>query len=539
MVRDSTRQQAGRRDSAAPVRRLDTVLRRPAGIAMCALVLAGCNGSDAGDPGTPPGAGTQPGIQESTQLSAQLSTQLAATLAQHGFTGSAEQRLEQRLGRKLDANMAELGRALFFDQVASLRNDNSCAGCHAPSHGFGDTQSIAIGIQNNGLVGPRRLGPRNQRRTPTVANTAFYPKLMWNGRFFAPGGDPFDNSLGFSFPQPEGSAKFRPNDPLVRHLLVAQAHMPPTELNEVAGFRGIRDGLDPRYFQFDDGKGDTCPSLDATGFRNDPIRAWVEQRLNSAPAYVARFRAVFSEARAGMPVDIGMFARALAEFEFSLCGANAPIDRFARGDTTALGVNEKRGALLFFGKARCVGCHAVGGKSNEMFSDFAMHNIGVPQIAPVFGAGTGNTIFDGPGEDEDYGLAQVSGLLADRYRFRTSPLRNVALQPAFFHNGAFTTLEDAIRHHLDVPASLQAYDARRAGVAPDLARRLAPRANVAASIDPLVRDPVRLSPQELDDLVRFARYALLDERMLPAKACALVPKSLPSGAPLPKFEGCP
>jgi cytochrome c peroxidase len=30
---------------------------------------------------------------------------------------------------------------------------------------------------------------------------------------------------------------------------------------------------------------------------------------------------------------------------------------------------------------------------------------------------------------------------------RTSPLRNVAVQPTFMHNGAFTGLEDAMRHH--------------------------------------------------------------------------------------------
>ena len=34
----------------------------------------------------------------------------------------------------------------------------------------------------------------------------------------------------------------------------------------------------------------------------------------------------------------------------------------------------------------------------------------MPQIAPFFGLGKGNTIFDGPGEDEDFGLEQVSGL---------------------------------------------------------------------------------------------------------------------------------
>ena len=193
---------------------------------------------------------------------------------------------------------------------------------------------------------------------------------------------------------------------------------------------------------------------------------------------------------------------------------------------------------MFFGKGRCVDCHAVAGESNEMFSDFQNHVVGVPQIAPVFGAGTGNMIFDGPGKDEDFGLEQVTGNPVDRYKFRTSPLRNVALQPAFFHNGAFTRLRDAVEFHLDALRRAPAYDARRAGVAPDLARRLAPPENVAAGIDPLIRDPVRLDAQEFDDLVRFVRSALLDERLLPARACALVPAALPSGAPLPVFEAC-
>ena len=61
-------------------------------------------------------------------------------------------------------------------------------------------QSIAIGVENNDFVGPRRAGPRNQRRTPGVINTAFDPRLMWNGRFSAISGDPFDNSKGFLFP---------------------------------------------------------------------------------------------------------------------------------------------------------------------------------------------------------------------------------------------------------------------------------------------------------------------------------------------------
>lgn len=490
-----------------------------------AFLLTACNGGDQQASAAP--------------APASLDVQLQATLVQQQFTGTVEQQLETRLGRKLDPKLFVLGGQLFFDRVASLHNDNACAGCHTPADGYGDSQSISIGVQNNLLVGPQRLGPRNLRRAPSIANTAFYPKLMWDGRFSAPSGDPFNNALGYLFPQPEGSTRFRRNDPLINHLLVAQAFMPSIELNEMAGFTGIRDGLDPRYYQFDDGQGDTCPALDAGGSRNEPIRARVVARLNAAPAYVEKFGAAFSEVAQGAPIDMVMFARAIAEFEFFQRAANAPIDRFARGETGAMTDAEKRGALLFFGRANCVACHAVAGPSNEMFSDFRTHNIGVPQIAPVFGAGTGNTLFDGPAEDEDYGLARTTGLLSDRYQFRTSPLRNVGLQPAFFHNGAFTTLDDAVRHHLNVVGSLYGYSATRAGVAPDLRHRLGPPDNVAATIDPLLRRPTHLSGQEEADLIQFLRTGLLDERMQASQICTHVPATLPSGAAPLTFQGCP
>lgn len=501
-----------------------------AGLLACALLLAGCGHDDAPAPPPPLTA---------AQREAQVDTQLSAALARQGFTGAAEQKLEARLGRPLDFKLANLGLLLFFDPVTSLHNDNSCAACHSPSHGYGDTQSIAIGIQNNGIVGPERRGPRNLRRSPSILNAGFFPRLMWNGRFSAPSGDPFDNTLGFLFPQPESTTQFKPGDPTIRHLLAAQVYLPITELVEEAGFTGITASLDPRYAQFDDGQGDMCPALDASGYRNGPIRARIEARLNALPAYTEKFGDVFAEVKGGAPIEYSMVARAIAEYEFILHGANAPIDHYARGENAALSAQEKRGALLFFGKANCVICHAVSGKSNEMFSDFEMHNIGVPQIAPKFGAGTGNVWFDGPGENEDYGLAQITGLAADRYRFRTSPLRNVALQAAFFHNGAYTTLDDAVRHHLDVLAALRTYDATRAGVAPELAARTAPVANVAATLDPLVRFPMRLTAQEAADLIQFVRNGLLDQSTLPEKACSHVPPSLPSGMALPKFTACP
>jgi len=487
---------------------------------------------------------------------AALDSALAAMLANAGFTGNIQQifqqRLEANLGRPVDPKLADLGRMLWFDKIHSLHHDNTCGGCHSPTNGFGDSQPMAIGVQNNNLVGQDRGGPRNQRRSPLVVNTALYPAMMWNGRFNSLSGDPFDNSLGFRFPFPEDDTRFSPANDVAHHvtqLLQAQGQLPPTELIEVAGFNGTCPNgvpdptLGPAFCQFDDGKGELVPLPDSTGSRNEPIRQKALSLLNATPAYRQLFGEVFPEVKAGAPIDFFMFGKAIAEFEFTLVFADAPIDEFARGDHGAMTAAEKRGALLFFGKAGCVQCHAVSGRSsvgeaNEMFTDFEERVIGVPQVAPFFGVGQGNVIFDGPGQDEDFGLEQISGNDADRYKFRTAPLRNLAVAPGFFHDGAFTRLEDAIRHHLNVFKSAHTYDPVAAGLPADLTHRVGPIDPVLKRLDPLLKTPIHLTDNEFSDLVSFVRDGLLDERAKPENLCQLVPPRVPSAMPVLEFESC-
>lgn len=430
-----------------------------------------------------------------------LDEELQAVLRQAGFTGRIEATLEQRLGRRPDLQLADLGRNLWFDTLTGLNDDNSCAGCHSPTAGFGDTQSIAIGIDSNQVVGPHRAGPRNMRRAPMVINSAFFPRLMWNSRFAALSGDPFDNGVGFQFPLPEGSTLS--GQP---HLLTAQAFIPPTERNEMAGFDFVGD--------------------------NDAIRAEVIHRLNVNAAYRKLFAKSFPAVKAGGPITYEMFARAIAEFEFTLTFANAPIDRFARGELGALTMDEKQGALLFFGAARCSVCHSVAGQSNEMFSDFQEHVIGVPQIAPSLT----NATFDGPGLNEDFGLEQITGDPADRYKFRTSPLRNVAIQPTFMHNGAFTRLDDAIRHHLNVTDSALHYTPASQNLPDDLSGPLGPMAPVLARLDPALSTPIVLTESQFTQLLAFVRDGLLDPRATPERLRRLIPHSVPSGMPVLVFE---
>jgi cytochrome c peroxidase len=170
-----------------------------------------------------------------------------------------------------------------------------------------------------------------------------------------------------------------------------------------------------------------------------------------------------------------------------------------------------------------------------MFSDFQLHRVGGPQVFPLFGVGSSNVIYDGPGENEDFGVEQTTGDPSLRYMFRTAPLRNLAAAPAFFHNGAFGSIEAAIRHHLDVRRSAFTYDPDENNLPADLF--VGPVLPVIrAGIDPLLYQPKPLKRGQVSDLVSFISEALLDPRVF--TFCGLVPEALPSGLPVAQFQGC-
>jgi len=131
---------------------------------------------------------------------------------------------------------------------------------------------------------------------------------------------------------------------------------------------------------------------------------------------------------------------------------------------------------------------------------------------------------------------QITGDPNDRYKFRTSPIRNLAVQPTFMHNGAFTRLEDAVRHHLDVFISARTYNPTVAGVDSDLAGPMGPIESVLTRVDDMLGAPTNLRDDEFRQLVDFVRKGLLDERAKPANLRKLIPRSVPSGFPMLRFE---
>ncbi len=505
-----------------------------------------------------------------------LEDRLARVLKAAGFTGRVQESLEPRLGRRLDPKLANLGRTIFFDNIMGLHRDNACAGCHSPAFGFGDSQSMAIGTDNNGIVGPDRTGPRNQRRAPLTINTPFSPSMMLNLRFVSRSADPFDLSLGASVPfSIGGDTVWNPSSACfhatcfdakkMTTLLTVQGHFPPTELIEMAGFTAeVPGNVDPALYHASHrvssgAVSDTVPGpiWGPNGEGTDSfdmsysIRQKVLDRFNANTEYVSRFKRIYPEAGGGK-ITFAMIGAALAEFQMSNTFANAPLDRFARGHRQAMTESQQRGAMIFFTRG-CLSCHGVAGASNEMFTDFENYVAGIPQVAPKgFGlkAGgdpsnaddfPGNFAFSGPASDEDFGREEVTGDPADRYKFRTSPLRNIALQAAFFHNGSFTRLEDALHYHLDTLHLAPSYDAVAAGLDADLTVRKGPMQPVLDRLEPRIAAlaDLNLSPREFQDLLAFLRDGLLDQDARPERLCKQIPESVPSGLKVLEFQGCP
>src|SRR6202790_4149444 len=91
--------------------------------------------------------------------------------------------------------------------------------------------------------------------------------------------------------------------------------------------------------------------------------------VSKDPAYQSQFQKAYGHA----PNYDGL-GRAIASFERTLIFLDAPFDRFAAGDATALSAAAQRGLALFNGKARCVSCHMIN-SSNPLGTDNRFHNI--------------------------------------------------------------------------------------------------------------------------------------------------------------------
>ncbi|WP_018970285.1 immunoglobulin-like domain-containing protein [Rubritalea marina] len=211
-----------------------------------------------------------------------------------------------------------------------------------------------------------------------------------------------------------------------------------------------------RLFSTHQGWGGNAARLDQQA--QIPIEASHEMNLSMEEAiaflasdshYAQRFQEVYNEA----PNSANLTA-ALGSFQATQFSPEAAVDRYWAGDEDALDASQLRGLDLFMNKARCSGCH-----DGPNFTDESFRANGIVQNA-------------------DTGRARQTGRSRDFKLFKVPSLRHVGQTAPYMHDGSVATLQEVVESY------------NQAG------------RNTARDIDTDIR-PLELSPQEIEDLVRF------------------------------------
>lgn len=137
--------------------------------------------------------------------------------------------------------------------------------------------------------------------------------------------------------------------------------------------------------------------------------ATVAKSLNDVPVYKAMFVRAFNE-----PASADNVPKALAAW---LRALNNGASVWDKDEGKGMPADAKAGFKLFASKG-CTGCHVP-----PMFSDFDFHNVGI---------------------GDDPGRMDATKAEADKGKFKTPSLRNVALTAPYFHDGHAKTLAEAI-----------------------------------------------------------------------------------------------
>jgi cytochrome c peroxidase len=388
--------------------------------------------------------------------------------------------------------LARLGRALAFAKILSGNHDIACMTCHLPAFATGDGKSLAVGQGSTGL-GPGRENPQGifiPRNAPPLFNLHALKHLFLDGRVEVDAQGGFHTPAGSQI-TPEMTKVFEFG------AVSAQPMFPVTNRFEMRASSGNELAAIP-----DDDLTDIWEGL--------------MKRLGQ----IGEYRGLFEAAYPGTKFEDMTFAHAsnaiagffLDQFTF----ANSPWDQFLAGNDAALTPRQLAGAQTFL-TLKCSICH-----NGATFSDDEFHDVAVAQIGPGEG--------DGLGGHDDFGRMRVTGNVADRYLFRTTPLRNVELTGPYGHDGAIISLRAFVEHYSQSDLKLFSYDPTQ--LEAPLRTTLQPtQAAILAQRDPLLAGVV-LTPDLVDQLMDYMS-ALTDNaaRNLSRATPVRVPSKLPIDKP--------
>ena len=443
-----------------------------------------------------------------------------------------------------------------FTGLGSTGNPDLCTSVSDAVSSGGD------GFHRDGL-NTRRVEPRN---SPTVINAVFNFRNFWDGRGnnMFNGGDPFglrnpntfiyqnvngvlrqvavalpSSSLASQGSGPplsatEMSCNSRPFVLLGRKLMLlaplSSQQIDPNDsvLGSLAPQQGLKTS--PLYQDliktaFQPSFWESLTKIDLTA-ANQSKTASMDLLPKTKNYYLVK---AASQMELNFPLFLGI---ALQMYQATLVSNDAPFDRFAEGNTTALTAQQQNGLAIFKGQGRCVACHGGAEFTNASFAhvinrrlelmpmagginavyDSGFYNIGVRPTTDDVGVGRTDP-FGNPLSETRMVKNGKASLLGNGFNpaanpavgptqrvavdgaFKTPGLRNAELTGPYMHNGGKATLKQVVDMY------------NRGG---DFAAEN--RANLAPDIVPL-----GLTETQKDDLVAFL-LSLTDDRVRFQKA---------------------
>ncbi len=314
--------------------------------------------------------------------------------------------IPQSAANPLTKEKIELGKLLFFEPAFAneakrpdLKYTFTCSSCHVPEAGFrpGRMQGIADGGVGFGVQGESRIkypyyandSIDAQGARPLVTlNVAYVENSMWNGSFGTDG----------------------PN----------------------AGTEALWGVFDPATY---------TNHLRLGTLENQNIEGLKTHRMKFTKEIIteAGYKELFDKALPDLP-EAERYSRKGASLAISAylrqnLTNRAPFQKWLKGDSDAMTEEQKKGAVLFFGKAGCNGCHFEKNLGSMKFEA-----LGVDDLYEHGGIKTG------PADRRNMGRGGFTGRPEDMFKFRTPQLYNLGDSGPYFHGGSKETLEDVVRY---------------------------------------------------------------------------------------------
>lgn len=298
----------------------------------------------------------------------------------------------------------KLGKMLFYETGFSLESHSeelmmtfSCGTCHDADISFQSDLAQAIGDGGVGTGVNRKIFEGTSAevsdiygiRTPSLLNVAYQNNMHWNGEFGAKGENEGLDALWLNGTE----------------LFVNQLGLEGPEAQSIASI--------------------------------DRHRMLVNEEIITSYGYQKYFDNAFPEVYKPLRYNNETAGKALAAYQRTLTAYDAPFQKWLRGEYEEMLDVEKRGAILFFGKANCVNCHTGPALNSNEF-----HALGMKDLFQC----EDEILIANNNDPVNLGRGGFTKNEDENYQFKVPQLYNLKDANYLGHGSSFTSIKDIIKY---------------------------------------------------------------------------------------------